>query len=274
MLKYLSLALVGIVMTVGLPSDAWAEVSDEQVWQDFLKWLPSAQVSDSPAALLAAYERKLMAAGTTEAEAAHRREVVMRQMKTHDEGWQIIFNNIYSSSQAGFSIRPNATLMSAIVGRGPGRALDAGMGQGRNALYLALKGWDVTGFDISDGGLAIARRNAEKAGVKLTAVQKSEKDFDYGVSQWDLVLFSYVPFPVGDEQYVDRLYRAVRPGGLVVVESFASDAASAGRRPVDLDPAVLRRAFHKFRIVRLDDVVDTPDWSDQKVRLVRMVAEK
>jgi hypothetical protein len=74
-----------------------------------------------------------------------------------------------------------------------------------------------------------------------------------------LILFCYVPFPVGDAAYVDRLYRAVRPGGVIVIESFGSDAGSPGRRPVDLDPVVLRGAFHNFRIVRLDDVLATPD---------------
>jgi 2-polyprenyl-3-methyl-5-hydroxy-6-metoxy-1,4-benzoquinol methylase len=39
-----------------------------------------------------------------------------------------------------------------VEARKPGRALDIGMGQGRNSVFLALKGWDVTGFDISDEG--------------------------------------------------------------------------------------------------------------------------
>lgn len=274
MRNYLALALLYAMTATVLPGVPPAPISDDQVWQGFLQWLPTAPVSDNPGTLLSAYENSLLTAGIAQPEAARRRQVIMRQMKTHVEGWQIIFNNIYSSAQSGFRTLPNATLLSAIAGRKPGRALDAGMGQGRNALYLALKGWDVTGFDVSDGGLAIARRNAEKAGVPLTAVQTSEKAFDYGVSQWDLILFCYVPFPVADEQYVDRLFQAVRPGGLVVIESFASDAGSVGRRPVDVDPAALRRAFHNFRILRLDDVVDKTDWSPEKIRLVRMVAEK
>lgn len=267
-------ALILFVMALSFSGITIAQTTDEQIWQGFLKWLSTAPVSDSPGALLSAYEKNLTTTGTSQPEAVRYRQVVMRQMKVRDDGWKIIFNNIYSSAESGFSTRPNSTLMSAITGRSPGRALDAGMGQGRNSVYLALKGWDVTGFDISDGGLAVARKNAEKAGVKLTAIQKSERDFDYGESQWDLMLFSYVPFPVADEQYVDRLYRAMRPGGLIVIESFASNTDSVGRRPVDIDPAVLRRAFHRFRITRLDDVVDKPDWSDEKTRMVRMVAEK
>ncbi len=53
---------------------------------------------------------------------------------------------------------------NTVEGRNPGRALDIGMGQGRNAVYLATQGWDVTGFDPSSEGVRIARSNAEKAG--------------------------------------------------------------------------------------------------------------
>ncbi len=64
-----------------------------------------------------------------------------------------MFNNIYSNAP-GFSTNANALLVSAVTGRKPGRALDVGMGQGRNAVFLAVEGWNVTGFDISDVGLA------------------------------------------------------------------------------------------------------------------------
>ena len=58
------------------------------------------------------------------------------------------------------------------------------MGQGRNAVYLASKGWDVTGFDFSDEGVAAARRAAAKAGVALQAVVQRHEDFDFGRDRW------------------------------------------------------------------------------------------
>jgi SAM-dependent methyltransferase len=261
-------------LTLCLLGRAAAQTSDNEIWADFLQWLASAPAKDSPKALLDDYERRAAAGDLSKAESERRRGVILRLMKTREDGWKVIFNNIYSSDRPGFRSEPNATLMKAVAGRSPGKALDAGMGQGRNAIFLALKGWDVTGFDVSDTGLAIARKNAEKAGVTIKTVLTSEREFDYGIAQWDLVLFSYVPFPLEEQAYVDHLYRSVRPGGLIVVETFASDAGSAGRRPVDVDPALLRRTFRNFRMIQLDDVVDTPDWSDTKVRLVRMLAEK
>jgi SAM-dependent methyltransferase len=65
-----------------------------------------------------------------------------------------MFNNIYKTTKPGFATQPNALLVSNAEGHKPGRALDVGMGQGRNSIFLALKGWDVTGFDMSDEGIA------------------------------------------------------------------------------------------------------------------------
>ncbi|QOY86966.1 methyltransferase domain-containing protein [Paludibaculum fermentans] len=273
--KFSFWAAVSALCLLGLAAGAsGAQMPDEEVWQQFLGWLAKAPPSDNPRTLLAEYRKHLIAGGTDEPAAVRQINTITALMRTRQDGWQVIFNNIYSSAGTGFSTRPNALLMSAIEGRPAGRALDAGMGQGRNSVFLALKGWTVTGFDVSDAGLAIARKNAEKAGVQITAVQKSEKEFDYGVAQWDLMVFTYVPFAVENADYVQRLKSALRPGGLVVIESFASDTGSAGRRPVDIDPVALRKAFEGFRIEKLDDVTDAPDWTTDKVRLVRMIAEK
>ena len=76
----------------------------------------------------------------------------------------------------------------------PGGRSTSGLGQGRNSVFLALKGWDVTGFDASDEGIAIAQRNAARAGVKINALRETEAAFDYGADQWDLIVFTYEPF--------------------------------------------------------------------------------
>jgi cyclopropane fatty-acyl-phospholipid synthase-like methyltransferase len=72
-----------------------------------------------------------------------------------------------------------------VEGRKPGKALDVAMGQGRNSHYLATHGWDVTGYDISEGGLTQARQLAEKAGLKIRTVTASHEEFYYGTAQWD-----------------------------------------------------------------------------------------
>jgi len=79
------------------------------------------------------------------------------------------YNPLYASGSAVFTKEPNALLVEAIRDRPPGRALDVGMGQGRNALFLAKKGWEVTGFDSADEGIRLAKAQASQLGLKLDA---------------------------------------------------------------------------------------------------------
>src|SRR6266516_1309735 len=80
--------------------------------------------------------------------------------------------NQYNSTYRGedgdvFSRKPNAFLVEMTRQRKPGRALDVGMGQGRNSIFLAQQGWDSVGFDPADKAVASAQEQAGKLGVKI-----------------------------------------------------------------------------------------------------------
>jgi 2-polyprenyl-3-methyl-5-hydroxy-6-metoxy-1,4-benzoquinol methylase len=81
-----------------------------------------------------------------------------------------MWNDTYRQP-GGFNHEPNRFLMNSVRGRAPGMALDLGMGQGRNALYLATKGWKVTGVDISDEGVRLAREAATKQKLAVDAIE-------------------------------------------------------------------------------------------------------
>jgi SAM-dependent methyltransferase len=249
-------------------------LSDAQIWQQWIEWLPTAPPIDRPKPIFGQYRAKLLEAGVSEADAEDQLAAIRRMMRTETGGWQVLFNNIYSSPTPGFNTQPNALLVAAVEGRTPGRALDVSAGQGRNAVFLAIKGWDVMAVDISDEGLKIATRNADRAGAKLRTALQGHDAFDYGVAAWDLMVMTYAPVPLTDAHYVKRIGDALRSGGLIVVESFASDATAPGRRPVDIDPADLQRTFAEFRILHFADTVAMPDWEREETRLVRLVAEK
>lgn len=248
--------------------------SDAQIWQAWLAWLPTAPPTDRPAPMFAHYRTKLLDAGASEADATNQLSIIQHMMRTKTDGWQVMFNNIYASPTPGFSTDPNTLLVSAVAGRTPGRALDVSTGQGRNAVFLAIQGWDVTAVDISDEGLKLAAANAEHAGVQIRTVLASIDAFDFGTALWDLIVVTYVPVPLASPAYVTRISNALRPAGLLVVESFASDATAQGRRPVDIDPADLQRAFADFRLLHVADTVAMPDWEKEATRLVRLIAEK
>jgi len=77
-----------------------------------------------------------------------------------------VWNEVFTKRE-GREFPHNKFLAETIRGRKPGRALDIGMGEGRNALFLATQGWEVTGFDISEVGVQLARAAAQKKGLKV-----------------------------------------------------------------------------------------------------------
>lgn len=248
--------------------------SDAEIWQQWLQWLPTAPLLDRPASAFAQYRAERIRAGVSEAEVHAQSAVISRIMRTETDGWRVLFNNIYSSPHPGFKTLPNALLMSAVAGRPAGRALDVSTGQGRNAVFLALQGWDVTATDISDGGLEAAAQNAGRGGVSISTLLQSNDTLNLGLAEWDLVVLTYVPVPLTSPDYVSLLRESLRPDGLIVVESFASNRDAPGRRPVDIDPADLRQAFAGFRVLHFEDVTTMPDWEKEETRLVRLIAQK
>jgi hypothetical protein len=109
---------------------------------------------------LARYRRHLLESGLTPDQA----DRTLRLALAHDEG--SLYDKVYGGVPE-FRTEPNRLLVEAVAQRTPGKALDVGMGQGRNALFLAAQGWSVTGFDVSEMGLARARRQRRRLGIRL-----------------------------------------------------------------------------------------------------------
>ena len=178
------------------------------------------------------------------------------------------WDRLYSNPSPQFDTAPNAFMADVVQELKPGRALDIGMGQGRNSVYLAKLGWDVTGFDISERGMETALKSAQAAGVKLTTVKATMEDFDYGDGQWDLIVGTYV-----GATWHEKAARGLKPGGVVVVEAFLKvpEFANRGFRPNELLQLFLD---HNLRILRYEDVHGKPDWSQEPGRVVRLSARK
>ena len=66
----------------------------------------------------------------------------------------------YRADELIWKVEPNRFLVEEVAGLVPGRALDLACGEGRNALWLAERGWQVTAVDFSAVGLEKARRLA------------------------------------------------------------------------------------------------------------------
>jgi SAM-dependent methyltransferase len=117
-----------------------------------------------------------------------------------------------------FGVEPNRFLVAEVEGLEPGRALDVACGAGRNAVWLAVRGWTVTGVDFSDVALANARGLAAERGVEVEWVQADVRAWQPAGAAFDLVAVLYLHLPAEERRLVlGRAAEAVAPGGMLVV---------------------------------------------------------
>lgn len=191
------------------------------------------------------------------------------------------WNRILSDPQSTFFNRqPNEFLMRVTRTLTPGRALDVGMGQGRNAVWLATQGWRVTGFDPAKDAVAVAVAEARRGGVALDARVEDDASFDWGRERWDLILMTYVDV----RSNVRRAIDALAPGGVIVVEGTHRDTLRLvpriGENVLFGDNELLRLFSDAgtLRVLHYEDLVAPSDFGDPKVRgsarTVRLMVQK
>ena len=122
--------------------------------------------------------------------------------------------------------RPSAFLVENIDLLPKGCALDVAMGRGRNAVYLASRGFEVEGVDISPESLEAAQDLARESGVSLKVrLNDLEKDVFIEKDAYDLIIcFNYLYRPL-----VPTLKEALRMGGMLVYETYIVDQVQFGR---------------------------------------------
>jgi len=158
----------------------------------------------------------------------------------HDHGPEMFTEEFwdarYNTKHALWSGNPNRHLVEQSSELVPGTALDAGAGEGADAIWLAERGWQVTAVDVSGVALGRAAEHAAKAGDEVAArIRWLRED----LIQWtpperayDLVTSQYIHLPGAlRHTFFARLAAAVRDGGTLLV---------VGHHPSDLDTTLQR----------------------------------
>lgn len=135
----------------------------------------------------------------------------------------------YSEPGYTYGTEPNE-FVAAMAGRiPPGRILSLAEGEGRNAVYLASLGYQVTGVDGSDVGLRKARELAAERGVTITTIQADLSTFEIEENQWDGIVASYCHLPSAIRTPLFRAaVRGLKPGGVFVLEAYSKEQLSYG----------------------------------------------
>jgi SAM-dependent methyltransferase len=149
----------------------------------------------------------------------------------------------YASTDLVWSAAANVFVVRELAGLAPGRALDLGAGEGRNAIWLAERGWQVTAVDFSAVALAKAGQLAAARGVTgLTWVEADLRSYQPPPGSFDLVLLAYIHLPPGESIAVlHTAATALAPGGTLLFVGHDRDNIAHGYGGPQ-EPAVLHQA--------------------------------
>jgi SAM-dependent methyltransferase len=142
---------------------------------------------------------------------------------------QSAWDERYAGPDLVWGAGPNRFVAEEAGPLAPGRGLDLGTGEGRNAIWLAGRGWQMTGVDFSGVGLARAARLAAERGVTVNWVQADLLDYQPEPYACDLVLIAYIQLPAAGQ---GRLFRtavtALAAGGTLLVVGHDRDNLEHG----------------------------------------------
>lgn len=127
----------------------------------------------------------------------------------------------YSSETYAYGTEPNKFLTEMYDKLPSGRVLCLGEGEGRNAVWLAELGYEVTAVDISEVGLLKARKLATSRGVTITTAHADLAEYEIEAGYWDAIvsIFCHLP-PTLRKEVNRRCVEGLRPDGLFLLEAY------------------------------------------------------
>jgi 2-polyprenyl-3-methyl-5-hydroxy-6-metoxy-1,4-benzoquinol methylase len=169
------------------------------------------------------------------------------------------WNKRYAQTEYVFGKAPNAFLASqAPLLRSGMRALSVADGEGRNSVWLAEQGLEVTAFDFSPPALEKARTLAAERGVAVNFEQGDIYGWRWPVAAYDVVVAIFVQFadPAMRAFKFERMRAALKPGGLILLQGYTPrqlEYRTGGPSMIEnlYTPELLQQSFAGMEIVLL-----------------------
>lgn len=129
------------------------------------------------------------------------------------------WNNKYATEQYLFGKEAIPFLQDHVDLLPKGPVLDLAMGEGRNGVFLATKGFQVTGVDISDEGLKKAQALAGERGVTIKTIVADLETYDIPPNSFDVIICTYYL----QRDLFPKIVTALKPGGIALIETYTMD---------------------------------------------------
>lgn len=134
------------------------------------------------------------------------------------------WNQRYAEREWAYGKDPNEFLKQELLKVNPGKILFPAEGEGRNAVFAAENGWDVSAIDLSEAGRVKALSLAKEKRVTINYEVGDLNAISIPEEKYDAVALIFAHFPASFKTSIhQKIARAVKPGGLIILEGFSRD---------------------------------------------------
>lgn len=136
--------------------------------------------------------------------------------------WTQRWDDRYSNEEFAYGEEPNNYLKEQIQKLDPSAILFPAEGEGRNAIFAAKLGWNVSAFDISEEGKNKALKLAEANNVSIDYQVGELETLDFKEEQFDVIALIYAHFPAEIKSEIHKqLDKLLHKDGIIIFEAFS-----------------------------------------------------
>lgn len=178
--------------------------------------------------------------------------------------WTDRWNERYSNEAYAYGLEPNDFLKQELEKISPAKILFPAEGEGRNALFAASLGWEVSAFDIAQEGKNKAMKLAQERGLSIDYQVGNLTELNYTPAQFDAIALVYAHFPASIKSELHKaLSNLLKPGGIIIFEAFskshldyiAKNEKVGGPKELDMLFSIeeIQNDFSNYEVVLLEE---------------------
>ncbi len=178
--------------------------------------------------------------------------------------WTDRWNERYSNEAYAYGLEPNDFLKQELEKINPTKILFPAEGEGRNALFAASLGWEVSAFDIAHEGKNKAMKLAQERGLNIDYQVGNLSELNYSATQFDAIALVYAHFPAAIKSELHKgLSNLLKPGGIIIFEAFskshldyiAKNEKVGGPKELDMLFSIeeIQNDFNNYEVILLEE---------------------
>ena len=148
------------------------------------------------------------------------------------------WNDRYATEEYAYGTEPNSFLEAQLKKLEPGKILFPAEGEGRNAVFAAKLGWQVSAFDPSIEGKRKAEKLAAENGISINYQTANYESVSFPANYFDCIVLIFAHMhPLKRNEYHQKLMSFLKPGGVLILEGFSKKQItlnSGGPRDIDM----------------------------------------